>query len=67
MIPSVVSIPLGRKEVQTDKLIIGEKRSTREFSGLKGVHTQVKFVELLARYLGTIELACILQLLRHRI
>jgi len=54
-------------KVQTPKLTMGAKRCGREFSGSTSVRTQVKFAELRARYLVSIELACIPRLLRRGI
>ena len=57
--PDLVSTLSGETEVWSDKLIMGKKRCGIEFSRSKGVPTQVKFVELLAKYSVGIELACI--------
>ena len=65
--PDVVSTPSGIMKAQTDKLAMGAKRCGREFSGSTSVRTQVEFAELRARYLISIELACIPRLLRRGI
>jgi len=54
-------------EAQTDKLTMGAKGVVEEFSGSTSVRTQVKFAELRARYLVSIEIACTLRLLRRGI
>jgi len=59
--------PSGIMEAQTDKLTMGAKRGGREFSRSTSVRTQVKFAELRARYLVSIELACIPRFLRRGI
>jgi len=65
--PDLVSTPSGITDAQTDKLTMGAKRCGREFSVSTSVRTQVKFAELGARYLISIELACIPRLLRRGI
>ena len=62
--PDVVSTPSGVMKAQTDKLAMGAKMCGGEFSGSTSVCTQVKFTELQARYLISIELACTSRLLR---
>ena len=52
------------KEAWSDKLIMGEKRCGRKFSGSTSVRTQVKFAGLLASYLVRMRLACMPRLLR---
>ena len=58
---------IRRKEVWSDKLIIGEKRCGRKFSESTSIRTQVKFTGLLASYLVSMRLACMPRLLRRRI
>jgi len=63
----VVSTLAGITDARTDKLTIGAKRCGREFSGSTSVRTQLKFAELRARYLVSIELACTPRLRRRGI
>jgi len=65
--PDVVSTPSGIMKEQTDKLALGAKKCGRELLGSTSVRTQVKFAELRARYLVSIELACIPRTHRHGI
>ena len=58
---------IRRKEEWSDRLIMGERRCGRKFSGSMGVRTQVKFAGLLARYLVSMRLAGMPRLLRHGI
>jgi len=65
--PDVVSTPSGITEAQTDKFTMGLRRCGRKVSGSTSVHTQVRFAEFWARYLGSIELLCIPRLVRQGI
>ena len=65
--PDVGFTPSGEMEAWSDKLIMGEKRSGRKFSGSTGVGTWVKFTGLLVRYLVSMRLACMPRLLRRGI
>jgi len=61
------SIPSGITEAQTHKLTMGARRCGKQFSGPTSVGTQIGFPEVLARYLVSIEIACMPRLLRHGI
>jgi len=67
MTPDVVSTPSRITGAETDKLPMEAKRGGRKVSQSRGVRTWNVFAERLARYLVSIEIACIPQLLGRRI
>ena len=62
--PDVVATLSGITGAQTDKLTMGARRCGRKFSGSTSVRTRKVFAERLAKYLVSIEIACIPRLLR---